>query len=52
MQDEMQALKQNQVYELVEAPKNCTLVSNKWVFKIKLGADGNVQKYRARLVPK
>ena len=40
----------NGVYELVVPPKGCTIISNKWVFRVKTKADGTLDKQKARLV--
>ena len=50
MEKEMESLHCNDVWELVELPKDRKAVGNKWVFKIKTDADGSVERYKARLV--
>lgn len=52
MEEEMDSLKTSKVWELVEVPKNSTIVENKWVYKLKTDTNGNIQKFRARLVAK
>lgn len=52
MQSEIDSLLKNNTYVLLEKPKNCNIVKNKWVFKIKKGANGEILKYKARLVAK
>lgn len=47
---EMDALKRNHTWDVVERPTNRAVVSGKWVFKIKHLADGTVDKYKARYV--
>ena len=47
---ELQSLQDNDVYDLVELPPGRRAVGSKWVFKEKLGADGVVSIYKARLV--
>ncbi|GJR72297.1 retrotransposon protein, putative, ty1-copia subclass [Tanacetum coccineum] len=51
MKEEMDSLRKNKTWELVDHPVGQKLVSCKWLFKIKEGIDG-VQKprYKARLV--
>ncbi|GKB93701.1 retrotransposon protein, putative, ty1-copia subclass [Tanacetum coccineum] len=51
MKEEMDSLKKNKTWELVDHPAGQKLVSCKWLFKIKEGIEG-VQKprYKARLV--
>ena len=46
----MRSLKSNDVWELVPLPAGNKAVGSKWVFKVKLGADGSVERYKARLV--
>ena len=50
MKIEMQSLKDNNVWDLVELPPGRIAVGCKWVYKVKTGADGSVERYRARLV--
>jgi len=50
MNKELESLKQNKVWDLVELPKDRKPVGSKWVFKLKTDADGNVERYKARLV--
>jgi hypothetical protein len=38
------------IWELVEPPQDRQIVGSKWVFKRKIGSDGSVQRYKARLV--
>ena len=50
METEMKSLKSNDVWELVPLPTGKKTVGSKWVFKVKSGADGSVERYKARLV--
>lgn len=50
MDNEMNSLKTNNVWKLVDKPENQKIVSSKWIFKKKLGPDGSVCSYKARLV--
>ena len=52
MIDELDSMKKNGVWELVELPKGVKPVGCKWVFKTKLDPNGNVERYKARLVAK
>ncbi|KAM1027850.1 hypothetical protein ACFX2A_041559 [Malus domestica] len=52
MKSEMDSMYQNQVWTLVDPPEGIEPVGNKWVFKRKIGVDGNVETYKARLVAK
>jgi hypothetical protein len=52
MESEMDSMYSNKVWTLVDAPEGITPIECKWVFKKKIGADGNVETYKARLVAK
>ncbi|GJT26502.1 retrotransposon protein, putative, ty1-copia subclass [Tanacetum coccineum] len=49
---EMQSMKDNQVWRLVDLPPNCKTVGSKWLFKKKTDMDDIVHTYKARLVAK
>jgi hypothetical protein len=38
------------VYEVVPRPKGRKIIGSKWVFRVKCGPDGAIQKYKARVV--
>jgi hypothetical protein len=48
--EEIQSLLSNIVWELVDTPKGVNIVSCKWVFKIKRLPNGQIDRYKARLV--
>ncbi|GKC94164.1 retrotransposon protein, putative, ty1-copia subclass, partial [Tanacetum coccineum] len=52
MNAEMQSIKDNQVWCLVDLPPNCKTVGSKWFLKKKTNMDGIVHTYKARLVSK
>ena len=52
VEDELQAIRDNDVYELAELPPGRKAIGCKYVFKIKRNADGSVERYKARLVAK
>ncbi|KAL0405902.1 UNVERIFIED_CONTAM: hypothetical protein Slati_3904100 [Sesamum latifolium] len=52
MKFEMDSMGSNQVWTLVDPPKGIRPVGCKWVYKCKLGADGEVTAFKARLVVK
>ncbi|GJZ13694.1 retrotransposon protein, putative, ty1-copia subclass [Tanacetum coccineum] len=52
MNTEMQSIKDNQVWVLVELPPNCRTVGSKWLFKKKTDMDGKAHTFKARLVAK
>lgn len=49
---EMQSLKRAGTYSLVLLPVGRSVLGCKWVFKAKYGADGQIVKYKARVVAK
>lgn len=48
--EEIASLHANGTWSLEEAPTGVRPIPTKWVFKLKRGADGNVERYKARLV--
>ena len=46
----MMSLQDNDVWELVNLPVGRKVVGSKWVYKIKTGSDGSLDRYKARLV--
>ena len=50
MKAEIGALRDHDVWELVELPAGRKPVGSKWVFKVKTNADGSVERCKARLV--
>ena len=50
MEVEMTSLRENHVWDLVKLPAGKRTVGSKWVYKVKTGANGSVQRYKARLV--
>jgi histone deacetylase 1/2 len=50
MQDEFDALQRNRTWTLVPQPPDACVISRKWEFKIKTGADGSFGHYKARWV--
>jgi len=49
-EDKIQNFQQMGVYDVVPWPKGRKVVGSKWVLRIKHGPDGQVQKYKARIV--
>src|SRR5438270_12864545 len=52
MQEELQALKKNNTWELVTLPAGKRAVGCKWVYTVKQTPKGKVDRYKARLVAK
>jgi hypothetical protein len=50
MAEEHQSIMRNEVWEIVPRPKEKSVVTSKWVYKIKHATDGSVDKYKARFV--
>ncbi|KAE8657119.1 hypothetical protein F3Y22_tig00116996pilonHSYRG00002 [Hibiscus syriacus] len=50
MKEEIDALQQNQTWDLVPKIKDVKLIYCKWVYKIKCRPDGSIERYKARLV--
>lgn len=50
MEAEMKSLRENDVWDLVKLPPDRKTVGCKWVYKKKTGADGSVERFKARLV--
>ena len=52
MQEEMESMKMNHVWDLVDLPPGRQTIGNKWILKIKRKSDGSIERYKARLVAK
>ena len=52
MDSEYRSLMENEAWELVELPENKKAIGCKWVFKTKFNADGEIERYKSRLVAK
>uniref|UniRef100_A0A251VGU8 Putative zinc finger, CCHC-type n=1 Tax=Helianthus annuus TaxID=4232 RepID=A0A251VGU8_HELAN len=52
MDREMESIKKNDTWELVDPPKDQKPIGVKWIYKTKYDEHGNVDKYKARLVVK
>ena len=50
MNDEINALKKNKTFEVVDKPIGRNIVGSKCVFETKRNADGTLERYRARAV--
>lgn len=52
MKSELQSLHENKTWEMVSLPKGEKTIPCKWVFRLKTKPDGQIDKYKARLVVK
>jgi hypothetical protein len=50
MHEELENFKRNQVWTLVDPPRDVNVIGTKWVFKNKQGEDGEVVRNKAHLV--
>ena len=52
MKEEFDALSKNHTWDLVTLPPRKSVVSCKWIYKIKTRSDGSIEWYKARLIAK
>ena len=52
MRDEIQSMRHNGVWELVELPEGHRPIGCKWVYKTKRDPNGKIEKFKVRLVAK
>ena len=52
MNQEMESMYSNSVWELVDPPEEVRPIGCKWIYKRKRGADGKVETFKAQLVAK
>ena len=52
MRSKMESMYSNQVWNLVDPPQGIVSIICKWIYKRKIGVDGKVETYKARLVVK
>ena len=50
MMEEYNSIMKNEVSKVVPRPKGKSVVTSKWLYKIKHVADGSIKKYKARFV--
>ncbi|BFG30986.1 hypothetical protein CerSpe_172600 [Prunus speciosa] len=48
----MRALQKNGTWELVPLPHGKKILGCRWIYTVKLKADGSIERYKARLVVK
>lgn len=52
LKEEIDSLRKNRTWTLVELPPGRKPIQSKWIFKIKRNEDGHIERYKARLVVK
>jgi hypothetical protein len=50
MLEECRSILKNNVWDIKPRPKDKSMVSSKWIYKIKHVTDGSVEKFKARFV--
>ena len=50
MIERYQYIMKNDVWDIVPKPEGKSVVSSKWIYKIKNALDGSIKKYKARFV--
>lgn len=50
VQEEMDSLTKNYVWVLVDKPEGQNIVTSMWLYRIKRKANGDIDRYKARLV--
>jgi hypothetical protein len=50
MTEEYQSIMKNDVWDIASRPEGKSVVTYKWIYKIKYAADGSVEKYKVRFV--
>jgi Reverse transcriptase (RNA-dependent DNA polymerase) len=52
MDEEIKSMYDNKVWDIIHLPKSVKPIGCKWIFKSKKDSEGNVKRYKARLVAK
>jgi len=52
MKVEIEALMANDTWSITKIPPGKTLIGCKWVFKLKFNVNGEIERYKVRLVAK
>jgi hypothetical protein len=50
MTEEYQSILKNDIWDIVPRPEGKSVVTSKWIYKIKHAADGSIEKYKAKFV--
>jgi len=52
MDEEIEAIEKNDTWNLVDLPKEKNLIGVKWVYKTKLNEEGEIDRFKVRLLAK
>ena len=52
MKNDLKSIEKNKIWDLVEILEDFKIFKCKWIFKIRQDLNGNVERYKARLVSK
>jgi hypothetical protein len=52
MEDELESMRMNKVWDLEVIPQGAKIVDCNWVYKTKRDSKGNIERYTTRLVAK
>jgi hypothetical protein len=50
MVEEYDSIMQNEVWEVVSRPEGKSVVTSRWIYKVKYVVDGSIEKHKARFV--
>jgi len=50
MNEEYESIMKNDVWDVIPRPKDNSVVTSKWLYKIKHGADGSAGKFKSRFI--
>ena len=50
MHEEYESIMKNDIWDVVSRPEDKAVVTSKWLYKIKHGCDGSVEKYKEIVV--
>ncbi|XP_050374705.1 uncharacterized mitochondrial protein AtMg00820-like [Argentina anserina] len=50
MNEELQALDDNQTWSIVPLPRGHKLLRARWIYKLKYNSDGSLERHKARLI--
>jgi hypothetical protein len=50
--EEYQSILKNDVWDVVPRPEGKSIVTSKWIYKIKHATNGSIEKYKSRFVAK